>query len=97
LHHGKRVTTAGEQAGITQTMGNSMNNDNDNDESLHLRDKFAMEALPALIARYTAKNDSIWVDINGITESFEQSAEIIAVMAYKIADEMRKARLQSFT
>lgn len=67
------------------------------EQDLRLRDQFAMSALPAIIQRFTDKNDSTWVDANGITKSFDASAKQIAEMAYKIADEMRKYRLVSFT
>jgi hypothetical protein len=67
------------------------------DEDLRLRDKLAAAALPALIHRYNDKVDTKWIVAGKPTQSFADDAENIAIMAYKIADAMRKARLQAFT
>ena len=69
---------------------------NDDDYEFKLRDQAAIAALPSIIQRYTEKNSTKWVSDDGITEDFNACAKQIAIMAYKIADEMRKARLQSF-
>ena len=70
---------------------------NQDDEDLKLRDKLAAAALPALIQRYNEKVQSSWVSGGEPTAAFEADIENIARMAYKIADAMRKARLQAFT
>jgi len=67
------------------------------DEDLRLRDKLAAAALPALIQRYNDKVDSKWIVDGEVTERFGYDADQIAILAYKIADAMRKARLQAFT
>lgn len=69
----------------------------DKDDELTLRDKFAAAALPALITRFNDKVDTKWVAESSITEAASEDATIIAMLAYKIADAMRKARLQTFT
>jgi hypothetical protein len=74
-----------------------MNEDQDQDQDLTLRDKLATAALPALIQRFTQKVESAWIKGSAPTKEFESDIDTIAVMAYKIADAMRKARLQSFT
>lgn len=68
----------------------------ESDYEFRLRDQAALAALPLLIQRFTEKNNSKWIDEKGITEDFKECAEAIALMAYRIADEMRKARLKSF-
>jgi len=67
------------------------------DEDLRLRDKLAAAALPALMQRYNDKVDTKWLVDGKPTYAFEVDAANIAIMAYKIADAMRKARLQAFT
>jgi len=67
------------------------------DEDLKLRDKLAAAALPALIHRYNDKVGTKWIVDGKPTTAFQEDAENIARMAYKIADAMRKARLQAFT
>jgi hypothetical protein len=73
----------------------------DDDDKLTLRDKLAAAALPALMQRYNDHVSSKWTMMkNGntiTTEAFREDAEIISVMAYKLADAMRKARLKAFT
>ena len=59
----------------------------DKDDELTLRDKFAAAALPALVQRYSGNS----------RQSFIEDMDNIALLAYKIADAMRKARLQAFT
>lgn len=67
------------------------------DEDLRLRDRLAAAALPALIHRYNDKVGTKWIEAGAPTEAFYADADNIARMAYKIADAMRKARLQAFT
>lgn len=67
------------------------------DEDLRLRDKLAAACLPAIIHRYNDKVDTKWIVGGKPTQSFDDDAKCIAIMAYKIADAMRKARLQAFT
>lgn len=71
----------------------------DDDDKLTLRDKLAAAALPALVQRFNDHRLNKWTMNGGteLTEAFREDVEIIAVMAYKIADEMRKARLKAFT
>lgn len=67
------------------------------DEDLRLRDKLAAACLPAIIQRYNDKVDSKWIVGGKPTEAFEADAANIAIMAYKIADAMRRVRLIAFT
>jgi hypothetical protein len=69
----------------------------DDDEDLSLRDKLAAAALPALIDRFTDRAGTTWVEGGNTTTDFDKNVKLIAIMAYKIADAMRKARLQAFT
>jgi len=73
----------------------------EDDDKLTLRDKLAAAALPALMHRYNDHVSTKWTMIKNnediTTEAFREDIEIIAVMAYKIADAMRKARLKAFT
>lgn len=66
----------------------------DDDKDLSLRDKLAMAALPALVRRFDGGR---WISNGKPTEEFAERAEQIALLAYKLADELRKARLKSFT
>ena len=74
-----------------------MSDDKDQEDNLTLRDKLAAAALPAIIQRYNDKVNSKWIIDGKASEAFVEDAKTIALMAYKIADEMRKARLQAFT
>ncbi len=68
------------------------------EDDLTLRDKLAAAALPALMARFAQKVDDSWVTNEWTaTADFKRDIATIARLAYQIADEMRKARLQSFT
>ena len=70
----------------------------DDDEEIRLRDQLAMAALPALIARFTDRNkDEIWMEKGKPNLASKSCAKAISILAYQIADEMRKTRLQSFT
>jgi hypothetical protein len=69
----------------------------DHEDCVCLRDQLAMLALPALIDRFTQKVSSPWIKDYKITAAFKEDIEQISTMAYMIADEMRKARLKSFT
>lgn len=81
-------------AALAHSTDNTMS---DQDDDLKLRDRFAAAALPALIHRYNDKVGTKWIASGEPTAAFEADAENIARMAYKIADAMRKARLQAFT
>jgi hypothetical protein len=61
--------------------------DDDKDDELTLRDKLAAAALPALIQRYQTYG----------AKDLEKALPSLAILAYKMADAMRKARLQTFT
>lgn len=74
-----------------------MPDDKDEAYDLLLRDRLAAAALPALIQRYNDKVSSKWVIDGKASDAFEVDAENIARMAYKLADAMRKVRLQAFT
>lgn len=68
------------------------------EDDIRLRDQLAMAALPALITRFTERNpDEAWSQKGNTSEAFKKSAKAISILAYQIADEMRKTRLQSFT
>jgi hypothetical protein len=66
-----------------------------NDEDTHLRDQFALHAMQALITSHGLHKPFIEND-NENPDSNEKLKRI-AIIAYRVADEMRKARLQSFT
>jgi len=68
--------------------------DKDDDE-IRLRDQFAIAAMQALIG----KNAIFTKYIDGLEEvrPTHPRTERIAIVAYIVADEMRKARLKSFT
>jgi hypothetical protein len=68
----------------------------DDDDKLTLRDKLAIAALPALMQRFTDKVESLWLTDGKPTEAFQEDIRVIALMAYKIADEMRKVRMIAF-
>jgi hypothetical protein len=67
------------------------------DEEIRLRDKIAIAAMQALLTR-----EGAWGDYINDKETFNLKSkhprlQRIATAAYVIADEMRKARLKSFT
>ena len=72
--------------------------DNDDDD-LRLRDKFAIAAMQALLTRYGGWGD--YIDENEGAgpgpENDTPRTRRIALASYRIADEMRKARLKAFT
>ena len=72
-----------------------MSNDDNFDEEIRLRDQFAMAAMQALIDKYGVLGRYIENEAD-IKEEPYRKMERITLAAYKIADEMRKARLISF-
>ena len=66
---------------------------NDNDKDLALRDKFAMEAMKALIKESDFLSD---FDEKDDDEDLLEEIEKIANRSYKMAKAMRKARLAVF-
>lgn len=79
----------------------------DNDDEIRLRDQFAMSAMQALVEKEFPGewfiNDCVeskCLAENSTPESYfarlEFRIEKLSIMAYKIADAMRKARLKSF-
>jgi hypothetical protein len=73
-----------------------MSQDNKEEEEIRLRDQIAIAAMQALIDRFTAEVDTAWIKSSEPTKDYEEDVMIIARMAYKMADAMRKARLQTF-
>jgi hypothetical protein len=70
--------------------------DND-DEEIRLRDKIAIAAMQALLTKEGAWANYIdGLDVAGPKEAPALRTKRIAMAAYRIADEMRKARLISF-
>lgn len=78
------------------------------DEEIRLRDKLALAIIPSIIDRFTAYyskggggSGTGWISGDSgkdvLTSQFRLDAQFIAEMSYKIADEMRKARLKAFT
>jgi hypothetical protein len=70
----------------------------DNDDEIRLRDQFAIAAMQALITKIGVWESYI-IDAEGLgpKEATAERTKRIAAVSYRIADEMRKARLQSFT
>jgi hypothetical protein len=70
----------------------------DDEKELRLRDQFAIAAMQALITKEGTYSNFIDNEMWG--EDYQKRAkarqERIAMVAYKMADEMRKARLQVF-
>lgn len=69
------------------------------EEEIRLRDQFAMSAMQALITKYggwEAYIDGEKDDVSPATAKAPRTKRMVMV-AYRIADEMRKTRLQSFT
>jgi hypothetical protein len=78
-----------------------MSNDDNSDEDIRLRDKIAIAAMQALITTCGVWEEFIDNGEDGddghqeITEPAPRT-ERIALVAYRIADEMRKVRLKVF-
>jgi hypothetical protein len=84
---------------------------NEEDEEIRLRDKLALAIIPSIIDRFTAyfnkpnsngTSGKAWIvreenEEEKLSSQFHADAKFIAEMSYKIADEMRKARLKTFT
>lgn len=66
-----------------------------NDDDVRLRDQLAIAAMQALITN--AGLYKTYLDANEEHPDSKYKMERIAIVAYKVADEMRKARLKSFT
>lgn len=71
---------------------------NDDDDT-RLRDQFAIAAMQALITRNGSYGNFIEKNEHTNEDGADSAAKLkrIAIIAYKIADAMRKARLQAFT
>lgn len=68
------------------------------EENSNLRDQIAIAAMQSFIAEY-GKDFGLFIDdhLKEITEDNVKTLENIAELSYKMADFMRKARLQTFT
>jgi hypothetical protein len=70
---------------------------NDNDDDFKLRDQLAIAAMQALITKYGCWGKYIVENEgDGPFKAPGPRTQRIALVAYRIADEMRKARLKSF-
>lgn len=71
----------------------------DEDKEIRLRDQFATAAMQALITKYGGWADYIEGKSENPTPATSKATRTkrMVAVAYRIADEMRKARLQSFT
>jgi hypothetical protein len=67
------------------------------DEEIRLRDKIAIAAMQAIITKEGAWSNFINEEGDEVPRPPHQRSARIAIAAYGIADEMRKARLKSFT
>ena len=68
----------------------------EDDEDIRLRDQFAIAAMEALIIKYGAFNNYIDKENFDMKGPYPRTQRL-ATAAYIVADEMRKARLKSFT
>lgn len=68
---------------------------NDDDEEIRLRDQLAIAAMQALITKEGIFGT--YIDGAGDVKPPYPRTERLCTVAYIIADEMRKARLKSFT
>lgn len=80
-----------------------MSEQEDFEKELRLRDQFAIAAMQSLVSNVDLYNSYIEDEMSSKIETPEVYQERIkgrlerlAIVAYKIADEMRKARLMSF-
>ena len=73
-----------------------MSQDND-DEEIRLRDKIAIAAMQALITKEGLFGNYIDSNEDPVIRPPHSRTARLATAAYIIADEMRKARLKSFT
>jgi hypothetical protein len=69
-----------------------MSDQDEKDTELTTRDQFALSAMNGLLAQ----RDWSWLYAGEIQPEFEPEIKVLALMAYKIADAMRAARLQAF-
>lgn len=69
---------------------------NQEDEEIRLRDQYAIAAMGALISKYGVFGQHIEGEGYNMQGPFPR-AQRLTTAAYIIADEMRKARLKSFT